>query len=124
MHPLRDSETGHRCTAIGDSSGRRDRQAINPVCGMTVSVEAAEHHAQYQRSRHYFCSAHCLDAFSADPDRWTGPRRALPERSSSGIERTCPMHPEYRQIGPGSCAICEMALEPLEISCDPTQCRT
>ena len=26
---------------------------------------------------------------------------------------TCPMHPEVRQIGPGSCPKCGMALEPL-----------
>ena len=29
---------------------------------------------------------------------------------------TCPMHPEIRQKGPGSCPICGMALEPEEIS--------
>src|SRR3954470_11584316 len=26
---------------------------------------------------------------------------------------TCPMHPQIRQLGPGSCPICGMALEPL-----------
>lgn len=25
---------------------------------------------------------------------------------------TCPMHPEIRQMGPGGCPICGMALEP------------
>ncbi|HEX4924827.1 MAG TPA: copper-translocating P-type ATPase, partial [Bdellovibrionales bacterium] len=29
---------------------------------------------------------------------------------------TCPMHPEIRQVGPGSCPICGMALEPVEVS--------
>jgi P-type Cu+ transporter len=29
-----------------------------------------------------------------------------------GIIYTCPMHPEIRQVGPGSCPICAMALEP------------
>jgi P-type Cu+ transporter len=33
-------------------------------------------------------------------------------------EYTCPMHPEVRQIGPGSCPICGMALEPVEASTD------
>jgi Cu+-exporting ATPase len=28
-------------------------------------------------------------------------------------EYTCPMHPEVRQIGPGNCPICGMALEPV-----------
>ena len=31
---------------------------------------------------------------------------------------TCPMHPEIRQDGPGSCPICGMALEPVEVSLD------
>lgn len=29
---------------------------------------------------------------------------------------TCPMHPEIKQIGPASCPICGMALEPMEVS--------
>ena len=29
-----------------------------------------------------------------------------------GAIYTCPMHPEIRQVGPGSCPICGMALEP------------
>ncbi|HSY32223.1 MAG TPA: heavy metal translocating P-type ATPase [Verrucomicrobiae bacterium] len=29
---------------------------------------------------------------------------------------TCPMHPQILQIGPGSCPICGMALEPVEVS--------
>ena len=32
---------------------------------------------------------------------------------------TCPMHPEIRQVGPGSCPICGMALEPLTVSAEP-----
>src|SRR4030095_8768193 len=31
-------------------------------------------------------------------------------------EYTCPMHPEIRQKGPGSCPICGMALEPVAIT--------
>ncbi|WP_170168325.1 copper-translocating P-type ATPase [Pseudorhodoferax soli] len=37
-----------------------------------------------------------------------------PRASSPGqAEYTCPMHPQVRQIGPGTCPICGMALEPL-----------
>ena len=43
-----------------------------------------------------------------------------PERPSAPAadqrEYTCPMHPEVRQRGPGSCPICGMALEPVEAS--------
>ncbi|MGZ5269591.1 MAG: copper-transporting P-type ATPase [Ramlibacter sp.] len=30
-----------------------------------------------------------------------------------GVEYTCPMHPQVRQMGPGNCPICGMALEPV-----------
>ena len=34
------------------------------------------------------------------------------------VEYTCPMHPQIRQTGPGSCPICGMALEPLIATAD------
>ncbi|HWC64935.1 MAG TPA: copper-translocating P-type ATPase, partial [Thermoanaerobaculia bacterium] len=34
---------------------------------------------------------------------------------------TCPMHPEVRQVGPGSCPICGMALEPVEVTLEETK---
>src|SRR5690606_12899863 len=39
--------------------------------------------------------------------------QAVPkEPLGEGTVYTCPMHPQLRQIGPGSCPICGMALEP------------
>jgi Cu+-exporting ATPase len=35
-----------------------------------------------------------------------------------GTLYTCPMHPEIRQVGPGNCPICGMALEPLVATSD------
>ncbi len=35
-----------------------------------------------------------------------------------GTIYTCPMHPEIRQVGPGTCPICGMALEPDVVSLD------
>ena len=35
-----------------------------------------------------------------------------------GAIYTCPMHPEIRQVGPGACPICGMALEPLIAAAD------
>ncbi|WP_082118391.1 copper-translocating P-type ATPase [Rhizobium sp. LC145] len=32
--------------------------------------------------------------------------------AGEGVVYTCPMHPQVRQIGPGNCPICGMALEP------------
>lgn len=51
---------------------------------------------------------------------------ASPEEVSQAtdVEYTCPMHPEIRQMGPGSCPICGMALEPLVISLDQEEDRS
>ena len=48
--------------------------------------------------------------------------QASPETSQTAAAKsalyTCPMHPEIVQAGPGSCPICGMALEPLELSAE------
>ena len=63
--------------------------------------------------RIYFCSGDCLAKFKADPakylDKSTKSAPSVPE----GTIYTCPMHPQIRQVGPGSCPICGMALEPV-----------
>jgi P-type Cu+ transporter len=41
----------------------------------------------------------------------SAPANAAP---TNGVRYTCPMHPQIIQIGPGSCPICGMALEPME----------
>src|SRR6185437_9253486 len=33
--------------------------------------------------------------------------------AAGGAEYTCPMHPEIRRVGPGTCPICGMSLEPV-----------
>ena len=38
--------------------------------------------------------------------------------TASGTVFTCPMHPQIRQPGPGSCPICGMALEPVVTAAD------
>jgi Cu+-exporting ATPase len=113
--------------------------AIDPVCGMSVSWNSA-HAAEYAGRRYVFCSNGCRARFIANPGEYVnqhGERRLAatargPSRSahmSSVHPRadntdtasngpvdsiyTCPMHPEVRHVGPGSCPICGMALEPL-----------
>lgn len=39
--------------------------------------------------------------------------KPVPGVDTSQVEYTCPMHPQVRQMGPGSCPICGMALEPV-----------
>jgi heavy metal translocating P-type ATPase len=41
-----------------------------------------------------------------------------PDAATGTSEWTCPMHPEIRRSGPGSCPICGMALEPVTVTAD------
>lgn len=89
----------------------------DPVCGMTVDTRTAVHKHDLSGAIYYFCSAGCLAKFKADPNRYLNPRAADPAAEpdvAEGTIWTCPMHPEIRRNGPGSCPICGMALEPLE----------
>jgi P-type Cu+ transporter len=88
--------------------------ATDPVCGMTVDPHTAKHRADHAGRPYYFCSAGCRAKFLADPERYlASTERAASPPVPEGTVYTCPMHPEIRQIGPGSCPICGMALEPV-----------
>ena len=61
-----------------------------------------------------FCSAGCRDKFIAGPEKYlhgAATQGATPDAPEGAIY-TCPMHPQIRQLGPGHCPICGMALEP------------
>jgi Cu+-exporting ATPase len=93
--------------------------ATDPVCGMRVKVEGAEHTAEHSGQTHYFCSSGCRAKFMADPEHYlAGDHRRAADEVPEGTIYTCPMHPEIRQVGPGSCPICGMALEPETVSLD------
>ena len=77
---------------------------------MSVDPHTAKHHAEHRGHSYYFCSASCRTKFLDDPQKYLGKRE--PEPVAEGTIYTCPMHPEIRQVGPGSCPICGMALEP------------
>jgi P-type Cu+ transporter len=97
------------------SADQPSQVAIDPVCGMEVDSQKAKHRAENDGRTYYFCSAGCKDKFLADPNRYLSVRKS-PQREEpvpEGTIYTCPMHPEIRQVGPGSCPICGMALEPL-----------
>ena len=91
--------------------------AKDPVCGMDVDPHTTTLKADHKGITYYFCAPGCRSKFIANPDKYLGdkaPAEPVPE----GTEYTCPMHPEIRQIGPGSCPICGMALEPSLVSLD------
>lgn len=93
-------------------------QAIDPVCGMSVDPHTAKHRHTHKGQTYYFCSAGCRTKFIADPEKYLSPEQRAAEPVPEGTIYTCPMHPEIRQIGPGSCPICGMALEPEIASAD------
>ncbi|HEU4960567.1 MAG TPA: heavy metal translocating P-type ATPase [Sphingomonas sp.] len=88
------------------------------MCGMTVDPATTAHHAEHDGVQVHFCSARCREKFVADPEAYLDDApRAEPEVTPGAIW-TCPMHPEIRREGPGTCPICGMALEPEEPSLD------
>lgn len=89
---------------------------IDPVCGMSVDPHTTPHRHVHHGRPYYFCSAGCRTKFAADPQKYLGQRQETPV--PEGTIYTCPMHPEVRQVGPGACPICGMALEPELASAD------
>jgi P-type Cu+ transporter len=86
----------------------------DPVCGMNVDPRTSKHRATYDDRDFHFCSAGCKTKFEANPARYVadaGKPVAVPV--VEGAIYTCPMHPQIRQVGAGSCPICGMALEPV-----------
>jgi Cu+-exporting ATPase len=95
-----------------------DAGVIDPVCGMTVDPATAKHKAAHKGHDYYFCSAGCKAKFQAGPAKYLEASAKSSEPVPAGTIYTCPMHPEIRQEGPGSCPICGMALEPLMVTAE------
>jgi Cu+-exporting ATPase len=88
--------------------------AIDPVCGMTVTIKPTSLTAEHGGQTHYFCSAKCQAKFAANPGAYLGEKPAAASMPvAEGTQWTCPMHPEIVRDKPGSCPICGMALEPM-----------
>ena len=90
-------------------------EQIDPVCGMSVNPGDAAGVVEHEGQKYYFCSTSCVAKFKADPNEYLEPETK--DASPAGrddVEYTCPMDPEVRQIGPGSCPKCGMALEPVD----------
>ncbi len=101
-----------------------DNVPKDPVCGMDVAPDSGTRYSHDGRL-FVFCSEECLTRFKADPSRYAGTGAAEPvvagrivhtTEEAKGGGYTCPMHPEVRQPGPGSCPKCGMALEPAGVS--------
>ena len=108
---------GHRQQAEAEPG-----KAIDPVCGMQVTITPKARHRDYGGKTFYFCSQGCEAKFDADP--WfhaSGAAAKVGKSAPAGTQWTCPMHPEIIRDEPGACPICGMALEPMIPSDEPSQ---
>jgi len=117
----------------GDAGVDRD-----PVCGMRVTRGEEVAVINHRGKDYFFCSERCVRDFHANPSRYVpdepaaenheGHADCCSHKHGSGGGKThdgpkdaiytCPMHPEVRQVGPGDCPICGMALEPLDATAE------
>ena len=110
----------------GETRGKAQTAAHDPVCGMVVDPKPGTESWEFQGKTYYFCCPHCREKFQSDPQKYLMPKpgpvssllgiaplAALPRVSQPAAEFTCPMDPEVRQRGPGTCPKCGMALEPV-----------
>ncbi|MGA8612654.1 MAG: heavy metal translocating P-type ATPase [Xanthobacteraceae bacterium] len=84
----------------------------DPACGMKVDPATSSHRHTHDGQEYFFCCAGCRGKFTADPERYLHSAASPPTAPPEGTIYTCPMHPQIRQVGPGHCPICGMALEP------------
>jgi len=127
---------------MGNLEESTSRQKVgvvkDPVCGMDVDPATSKHRAEHDGLAYYFCSGHCRTRFETSPESFLSPHADSPpdhqhhhhahdnvvqhdgDSAAPGevTEWTCPMHPEVRRPGPGSCPICGMALEPVTVTAD------
>jgi Cu+-exporting ATPase len=96
-------------------------EECDPVCGMKVDPAKAAASVERQGVTLYFCSKGCAAKFHAAPEKYSPVKPVKASSRPAGKtepqgEYTCPMHPEIRQMGPGSCPKCGMALERREVT--------
>lgn len=82
---------------------------------MTVKPGSEKGQSDFKGRTYLFCSTKCKGRFDLDPGKYVTPTKDVTPKPA-GIEYTCPMHPQIRQIGPGDCPICGMSLVPLAIT--------
>ena len=90
-----------------------DKPYTDPVCGMKAAANP-DKSAVHDGQTYYFCSTGCVSKFTSDPMRYLSPERKNEPTGPADAIYTCPMDPEIKQVGPGSCPICGMALEPMQ----------
>ncbi len=85
----------------------------DPVCGMDVDPAHAAARRTHEGAAYHFCCVPCAEKFEKAPLNYLGADAGQPPLQDADAEYTCPMDPEVRQVGPGSCPKCGMALDPV-----------
>ena len=112
-------QAGEKIVSHGAMKAAPAGEFTDPVCGMSVMPETAAGQYDFEGETYYFCSTGCVNKFKQNPAIFLEEKQEEKlEAESQGTEYTCPMHPEIVQIGPGTCPICGMALEPKTFSLD------
>src|SRR5438093_11398029 len=112
------------------ATDKTDTLIKDPVCGMAVDSATAKQRRAHGGQTYYFCSQHCAEKFEAAPEKFLqAPARssgivtlgAKPVSASASVEHhpeapaktdyVCPMCREVREIEPGACRRCGMALD-------------
>ena len=104
--------------------GEETMKVADPVCKMTIEDKDAVASTIHKGTTYFFCSDSCKDKFTANPAVFLGEKTLAGEEKKTAKGDaifTCPMHPEVRQEGPGSCPKCWMALEPVAPSAGVTK---
>lgn len=108
----------HDTSSAGNKIETQDERVIDPVCGMKIDPKTAKGgKTVFEGKEYFFCNPKCKTKFDADPHVYLHKTSAAPkvDRNDQRIY-ICPMDPEVRQVGPGTCPKCGMALEPEEVS--------
>lgn len=106
---------------ISQNSHNHDHHCVDPVCGMSVDPENAKGGtSEFLGEDYFFCNPRCKVKFDLDPSKYIS-QKTETQPGLQDVEFTCPMHPEVKNIGPGVCPICGMALEPTTASADQEQ---
>jgi len=111
-HEASSTHPAPQAHAASSAAPQAATTVLDPVCGMQVDPLTTAHHAAHGGDDYHFCSARCRERFVADPLKYLSPATAeTAPTAPAGTIYTCPMHPQIRQEGPGTCPICGMALE-------------
>ena len=125
MHTHAHADAGHESYACASGMNAAAASPIHdPVCSMAVDPATARHRLSHEGQDYFFCSGRCLEKFRAAPQEYVKHNRGHqghvhavpPPIAAAGKGRwTCPMHPQIIRDAPGSCPICGMALEPMDV---------